>query len=169
MEADSEHPIAKAIVSGAGRRGMRPHRAAHFEALPGCGARATVAAQSLAVGGPRLLEDKKAAIPPELDRTVTTWASEGRTVLYVLRDGAVIGALAVEDQIRPESAEAVKALHQRGVRVAMITGDSKTVADSVAKRLGIDKVAAQVLPGDKASAVEQPGGAAGEWPWRAMA
>jgi Cu2+-exporting ATPase len=155
VEADSEHPIAKAIVSGAGRRGVRPQRAAHFEALPGRGARATVAAQSLAVGGPRLLEDIKAAIPPELDKTVSIWASEGRTVLYVLRDGAVIGALAVEDEIRPESVEAVKALHERGVRVAMITGDSKTVADSVAKQLGIDEVAAQVLPGDKASAVEQ--------------
>jgi P-type Cu2+ transporter len=134
---------------------VRPHRAAHFEALPGRGARATVAAQSLAVGGPRLLEDIKVAIPPELDRTVTTRASEGRTVLYVLRDGAVIGALAVEDEIRPESAEAIRALHELGVRVAMITGDSQTVADSVARRLGIDEVAAQDLPADKALAVER--------------
>jgi Cu2+-exporting ATPase len=155
VESDSEHPIAKAIVIGADRRGVRPQPAVSFEALPGRGARATVNAQSLAVGGPRLLADTKAAIPPELDKTISSWASEGQTVLYVLRDGAVIGALAVEDEIRPESADAVKALHQRGVRVAMITGDSKTVADSVAKRLGIDEVAAQVLPGDKASAVEQ--------------
>jgi Cu2+-exporting ATPase len=109
----------------------------------------------VAVGGPRLLADTNAAIPPELDKTVSIWASEGRTVLYVLRHGAVIGALAVEDEIRPESAEAVKALHELGVRVAMITGDSQTVADSVARRLGIDEVAAQVLPADKASAVEQ--------------
>ena len=81
--------------------------------------------------------------------------SEGRTVLYVIRDGTVIGSLATEDEIRPESAEAVKELHDLGIRVAMITGDSKAVADSVANRLGIDEVAAQVLPADKASAVER--------------
>jgi Cu2+-exporting ATPase len=155
VEADSEHPIAKAIVSGAVRRGVTPRPAENFEALPGRGARATVNGQSVAVGGPTLLADTKPAIPPELDKTVSIGASEGRTVLYVLRDGAVIGALAVEDEIRPESAEAVKALHELGVRVAMITGDSQTVADSVARRLGIDEVAAQVLPADKASAVER--------------
>jgi P-type Cu2+ transporter len=106
--------------------------------------RATVDAQSLAVGGPRLFADTKAAIPPELDKTVSTWASEGRIVLYLLRGGSVLGALVVEDEIRPESAEAVKPLYDLGVRVAMITGDSQTVADSVARRLGIDD-AAQVL------------------------
>jgi len=73
--------------------------------------------------------------------------------LHVIVDGRVIGTLAVEDEIRPESAEAVKELHDLGVRVAMITGDSQAVADSVAKRIGIDEVAAQVLPADKASAV----------------
>jgi len=155
VEADSEHPIAKAIVSGANRRGVKSEPAANFEALPGRGARATVNGPSVAVGGPRMLADVKAAIPLELDKAVSIWASEGRTVLYVLRDGAVIGALAVEDEIRPESAETVKALHELGVRVAMLTGDSQTVADSVARRLGIDDVAAQVLPADKASAVEQ--------------
>jgi len=86
---------------------------------------------------------------------VSPWVSEAKTVLYVLQDSVVIGALAVEDEIRPESGEAVKALHDLRVRVAMITGDSQTVADSVAKRLGIDEVAAQVLPADKASAVKR--------------
>jgi P-type Cu2+ transporter len=155
VEADSEHPIAKAIVRGAGLRGVKPQPAANVEALPGRGARATVNGKSVAVGGPRLVADIEAAISTELDMTVSIWASEGRTVLYVLQDDTVIGALAVEDEVRPESAEAVKALHELGVRVAMITGDSQTVADSVARRLGIDEVAAQVLPSDKASAVEQ--------------
>jgi P-type Cu2+ transporter len=155
VEADSEHPIANAIVSGARRRGAKPDAAADFEALPGRGTRATVNGRSGAVGGPRLLADMKATIPPELAETVSIWVSEGRTVLFVLRDSAVIGTLAVEDEIRPESAEAVKALHELGVRVAMITGDSQAVADSVARRLGIDDVAAQVLPADKASAVER--------------
>jgi Cu2+-exporting ATPase len=154
-ETDSEHPVAKAIESGAGRRGVKPEPAANFEALPGLGARATVKGQSVTVGGPRLLADIKAAIPPELDKTVSVWAFEGQTILYVLRDGAVMGALAVEDEIRPESGDAVKALHRLGIRVAMITGDSRTVADSVARQLGIDEVAAEVLPADKASAVER--------------
>ena len=86
-------------------------------------------------------------------------------MLYVVVDGRVIGTVAVEDEIRPESAEAVKELHDLGVRVAMITGDSHAVADSVAKRIGIDDVAAQVLPADKASAVArfQAGGKKVRW------
>jgi len=155
VEADSEHPIAKAIVTGAARRGVKPAQAADFEALPGLGARARVNGQSVQVGGPRLLAEAGDPIPSELDKAVSSWAAEGWTVLYVLQSGSVIGALAVEDEIRPESAEAVKALHDLGVRVAMITGDSKMVADSVAKQLGIDDVAAQVLPADKASAVKR--------------
>ena len=83
------------------------------------------------------------------------WDREGRTVLHVFDGGHVLGAVAVEDEIRPESTEAVEALHARGVRVAMITGDSQAVADSVARRLGIDEVAAQVLPADKADAVKR--------------
>ena len=155
VEADSEHPIAKAIVSGARHRGIKSEPAANFEAAPGVGARAMVNGQSVAVGGQRMLADRRAAIPPELNKTVSTWASEGRTILYVLRGAAVIGTLAVEDEIRPESAETVKALRKLGLRVAMITGDSQTVADSVAAQLGIDEVAAEVLPGDKASIVER--------------
>jgi Cu2+-exporting ATPase len=94
-------------------------------------------------------------VPPEVEKSTTAWASEGRTVLYVVTEGKLLGAFAVEDEIRPESNEAVKELHRLGIRVAMITGDSKTVADSVAKRIGIDEVAAEVLPADKASAVKR--------------
>lgn len=155
VEADSEHPLAKAIVKGAARRGVKPPTAVGFDALPGLGARASVNGRSVAVGGPRLLVGTGAIVPSELEHPVKTWSSEGRTVLYVLQDGAVIGSIAVEDEIRPESVEAVKALHELGVRVAMITGDSQTVADSVARRLEIDDVAAQVLPADKASAIKQ--------------
>jgi Cu2+-exporting ATPase len=153
VEADSEHPLAKAIVSGANRRGANPLHGSNFEAMPGSGARASVNGQSVSVGGPHILSELKVVVPPELEKTATAWASAGQTVLYVIVDGRVIGGLAVEDEIRPESAEAVKELHDLGLRVAMITGDSQAVADSVAKRIGIDEVAAQVLPADKASAV----------------
>jgi P-type Cu2+ transporter len=153
VEADSEHPLAKAIVSGANRRGANPLQGRNFEAMPGSGARATVNGQSVFVGGPHLLSELKVVVPPELEKAATAWASAGQTVLYVVVDGRVIGTVALEDEIRPESAEAVKELHDLGVRVAMITGDSQAVADSVAKRIAIDEVAAQVVPADKASAV----------------
>jgi Cu2+-exporting ATPase len=83
------------------------------------------------------------------------WDREGRTVLHVIVDGRVAGAIAVEDEVRPESREAIDALHALGIRVAMITGDSQAVADSVGRRLSIDEVAAQVLPAEKAAAVKR--------------
>jgi len=155
VEADSEHPIAKAIVTAVKNRGLKIESAAGFEALPGRGAKAVVNGKSVSVGGPRLLADLKAQVPPEIEAASRTWATEGRTVLYVIDDNRVLGALAVEDEIRPESFEAVDLLHELGIRVAMITGDSQSVADSVAHRLKIDEVAAQVLPADKAAAVKK--------------
>ena len=155
VEADSEHPIARAVVNGADRRGVKPAATRNFEALPGRGAKATVNGESVAVGGPRLITERNVSVPAEVQNVADAWASEGRTVLYVVRDSNVAGALAVEDEIRPESAEAITALHGLGMRVAMITGDSQAVADSVAKRLRVDEVAAQVLPADKASAVKR--------------
>jgi P-type Cu2+ transporter len=155
VEANSEHPLAKAIVNEAKRRGLPALQVANFEALPGRGAQAVVNGKRVIVGGPRLLTENKAILPPEVERLTTQWASEGKTVLYVVAEGRLLGAFAVEDEIRPESNEAVEELHRLGIRVAMITGDSKTVADSVAKRIGIDEVAAEVLPADKASAVKR--------------
>ena len=155
VEANSEHPLAKAIVAEAKRRNLATLQAADFEALPGRGAQARVNGKSVIIGGPRLLREDKVTIHPEVEKLTTAWASEGRTVLFVVANGRLVGAFAVEDEIRPESHEAVAELHQLGVQVAMITGDSKTVADSVARRIGIDEVAAEVLPADKASAVKR--------------
>ena len=155
VEADSEHPLARAIVAGAEARGAEPPAATGFEALPGRGAKATVAGATVHVGGPRLLDELGLSAPDSLGAVTSGWADAGRTVMSVVRDGAVIGAVSVEDEIRPESIEAVRQLHDLGVRVAMITGDAQSVADSVAERLGIDEVAAQVLPADKAYAVRR--------------
>jgi P-type Cu2+ transporter len=151
VEGDSEHPLARAVVEGARARGLSIPRATAFEALPGRGARATVDGHVVAVGGPRLLADSKLGPLPVAD----AWDRDGRTVLHVIVDGHVAGAIAVEDEVRPGSREAVDMLHALGIRVAMITGDSQAVADSVARRLGIDEVAAQVLPADKAAAVRR--------------
>jgi P-type Cu2+ transporter len=155
VESDSEHPLAKAILAEAGRRNLTLSPATNFEALSGRGARALVKGKSIAVGGPRLLTEANVTVPPAVENLTTAWASDGKTVLYAVADDRLLGAFALEDEIRPESSEAVAALHRLGVRVAMITGDSKTVADSVARRIGIDEVAAEVLPADKASAVER--------------
>jgi Cu2+-exporting ATPase len=151
VEADSEHPLARAIVAGARQRAVETRPATDFEALAGRGAHAKVHGHDVFVGGPRFLQDQGLSPHPQ----ATDWDRQGRTVLHVVVDGAVAGIVAVEDEIRPESKEAIDDLHHLGVRVAMITGDSDAVAASVAKRLGIDEVAAQVLPADKADAVRR--------------
>jgi Cu2+-exporting ATPase len=155
VESSSEHPLAKAIVAEAKRRSAAQLSATNFEALPGRGAKALVEGKSIEIGGPRLLTEAKVTVPPEVEKLTTAWASDGKTVLYAVAQGRLLGAFAVEDEIRPESSGAVTELHRLGVRVAMITGDSKAVADSVARRIGIDAVAAEVLPADKASAVKR--------------
>ena len=155
VESTSEHPLAKAIVAEAMRRGVAQLSATNFEALAGRGAKALVEGESVVVGGPRLLTEAKITVPPEVEKLTTAWAADGKTVLYAVAQGQLLGAFAVEDEIRPESSEAVGELHRLGIRVAMITGDSKTVAASVARRIGIDEVAAEVLPADKAAAIEK--------------
>jgi P-type Cu2+ transporter len=155
VESNSEHPLGKAIVAEAKRRNVKQLSATDFEALPGRGARAFVEGKGVEIGGPRLLTEAKVAVPPDVEKLTTAWASDGKTVLYTLADGRLLGALAVEDEIRPESKEAVSEIHRLGIKVAMITGDSKTVANSVARRIGIDEVTAEVLPADKASAVKR--------------
>jgi Cu2+-exporting ATPase len=161
VEAESEHPLARAIVDGARQRRATSLQAHEFVSLPGRGARADVDGSSVHVGGPRLLSELGVVPPAELDGTIGSWAAAGRSVLYVVVDGEVLGALAAEDEVRPESVQAVRRLHEMGLRVAMITGDAQEVADAVAARIGIDEVAAQVLPADKAEAVRgfQRGGA----------
>src|ERR1700724_2047846 len=153
VESNSEHPLAKAIVAEAKHRSVTQLSATNFRALSGRGAEALVKGRRVVVGGPRLLTEAKVTAPPEIEKLATTWASDGKTVLYVVAQTRLLGAFAVEDEIRPESSAAINELHRLGIRVAMITGDSKAVADSVARRIGIDEVAAEVLPADKASAV----------------
>jgi P-type Cu2+ transporter len=155
VEANSEHPLAKAIVTEAKRRGLPELKAANFKALAGRGAQALVNGKTIVIGRPRLLTEAKVAVPPEVEKLTKAWASDGKTVLYAVAEDRLLGALAAEDEIRPESSEAVTELHRLAIRVAMITGDSKTVADSVARRIGIDEVAAEVLPAEKAAAVKR--------------
>ncbi len=153
VEGDSEHPLARAVVDAADARHVVRAATTEFEALPGLGVRANVDGRTIEVGGPRLLAGANAVPSPTMVETTAGWSAAGRTVLYVVEGTIVLGAVAVEDEVRAESAEAIAQLHALGVRVAMITGDSRAVADSVAGRLGIDQVRAEVLPADKAAAV----------------
>jgi Cu2+-exporting ATPase len=121
VESDSEDPVAKAVVAEAKRRNVNVVSATNFESLPGRGAKSFVEGKSVAIGGPRLLTETKVTMPPEVEKRTTAWASDGKTVLYALAEGRVLGAFAVEDEIRPESREAVVELHRLGIRVAMIT------------------------------------------------
>ena len=152
VEASSEHPLAKAIVAAATANGGIPS-ASDFRALPGRGVAAVVDATPVEVGGPALLRARAIEVPTEIADDVETWSARGATVLSVVRHGRIIGVVAVEDAIRPESAEAVQALHREGVRVVMISGDASEVADAVAADIGVDEVMAEVLPEDKAEAV----------------
>lgn len=148
-EADSEHPLAKAIVRAADDRGLDVPRATGFSSSPAVGVTATIDGREVRVGGPRLLE--------ELDQrevqAAPQWRENGAIILHVVRDGAVIGGVSLADEVRHESREAVDALHKLGVEVVMITGDAQAVADAVGRELGIDRVFAGVRPEDKASKV----------------
>jgi len=149
VEADSEHPLAAAIVAAARTRGVAVPPGSGFQAATGVGVTAGVAGRAVAVGGPGLL-GRHGAAPLA---AAGVWAADGDIVLHVLVDGRVIGAIGLADAVRPESREAVAALHGLGVSVGMITGDAEAVARSVAAELGIDRVVAGVRPDQKAEAV----------------
>ncbi|USY20330.1 heavy metal translocating P-type ATPase [Nocardiopsis exhalans] len=152
VESDSEHPLAKAIVRAAAEAGPVPE-AAGFRSLTGHGVQATVDGTAVYVGGPALLDSLGVTEPADLARSTGPWRDQGATVLHVVADGAVAGALALADEVRPESASAVRQLQAQGVRVAMVTGDARNVADTVAAELGLDEVFAQVLPDQKDAVV----------------
>jgi P-type Cu2+ transporter len=153
-EADSEHPLARAIVRAAPADRPLP-AATGFRSITGRGVQATVDDSRVEVGGPTLLRERRLEEPAEIQEELGKWRARGATVLFVLREGSVIGAVALEDEVRPESIEAVRALHDMGARVGMITGDARQVAEAVAEELGIDEVIAEVLPEDKDAAVTQ--------------
>ncbi|MFE4413338.1 heavy metal translocating P-type ATPase [Streptomyces sp. NPDC056821] len=149
-ETDSEHPLAKAIVRAARERNLDIPQASGFTSAPALGVTATVGDRTVRVGGPLLLNEEH---QQELG-AAEQWREEGAIILHALRDGVVIGALKLADEIRPESRQAVDALHRRGIEVVMITGDAQAVAESVGNQLGIDRVFAGVRPEDKAATVK---------------
>jgi Cu2+-exporting ATPase len=154
VEADSEHPLARAIVATARDRGHEATGTA-FRSITGRGVEATVEGSRYAVGGPALLRERDTGEPAGLSEWAAPWKARGATVLYLVREHDVIGAVALEDEVRPEAREAVAQLQRRGRRVVMITGDARQVAEAVGAELGVDEVFAEVLPEDKEAKVAE--------------
>jgi P-type Cu2+ transporter len=155
VERDSEHPVARAILASAEERGIAVPQADGFEAIPGHGVRARAEGRALQVGGPNLLRRDGITAEPELARAAEEADAAGRSTVYLVEDGRTLAVFAIADAVRPESGEAVRRLHEAGIEVVMLTGDSQSVADAVARELGIDTVFAEVLPEDKARKVEE--------------
>jgi len=157
VEADSEHPVARAIVAAAETRvpAAAQVTATDFRSLPGRGVRALVDDTEVTVGGPAMLADRHLSVPEDITAVTAGWVRRGASVLHLAHGDRVLGAVALEDAVREESRQAIDALHARKVKVAMITGDARQVADAVAADLGIDEVFAEVLPEHKDAKVTE--------------
>ena len=162
VEQDSEHTVAQGIVRSARERGIAPPRVEEFKSLPGVGVSARVNTRTLLMGGPALVKGHDVEVPAALQAAVKQAAARGQAAIF-LAEAAQSGttrtrALAVfivADVIRPESRDAVKALHDQRIRVVMLTGDAKPVAEAVAAELGIDSVFAEVLPDQKVGKIQE--------------
>jgi Cu2+-exporting ATPase len=155
VEQDSEHPVARAIVASAKEREAPMRSAADFRSIPGQGVAARVDGRDLQVGGPNLLRSHSLDVDPGMRAFADAAAGRGESTVYLLEDGRARAVFAIADAVRPESAEAVRLLHEDGIEVVMLTGDSRAVADAVAAALGIDTVFAEVLPQDKAATIDE--------------
>lgn len=147
LEVHSEHAIAKGIVNEAKRRSVRVKKADSFKAVKGKGAEGKVGSSEVVIGNASIV-NKKGQTPDDLEEEIGT-------IVYVAKDDELIGAIILNDEVREESKRVVDMLHKRGIKVAMLTGDKKQVAQKVGKKLGIDKIFSEVLPGDKVKKVKE--------------
>lgn len=154
LERGSEHPLAAAIVSGAQERGVELAKAEAFDSVTGKGVKGTIDGRSVALGNRALLEEE-GIDPGELATQAESYRGEGQTVMFVIVDGKLAGLLGVADPIKESTPEAIRELHQQGIKIVMLTGDSKTTAEAVARRLNIDEVVAEVLPNQKAETIKR--------------
>ncbi len=155
VESESEHPIAQGIVASAEDRNIDIPSPNNFENITGKGVVATIEGDKYHMGGPGMVRSLEATVTQQLEEAAEAAGDHGQTAIYLVVDRKAVALFAVADAIRPESFEAIAALHDKGIEVAMLTGDSQAVADAVAAELGIDTVFAGVLPEDKAAKVEQ--------------
>jgi Cu+-exporting ATPase len=152
LERSSEHPLAAAIVAGAAERGITPAAVSDFQSVTGKGIRGQVAGKRVAIGNPALMADEQVNIESIAER-LQALRSQGQTVVIAAIDGRLAGLLGVADPVKATTPEALRQLHEEGLRVIMLTGDSRATAEAVAKSLGIDEVIAEVLPEQKSEVV----------------
>jgi P-type Cu+ transporter len=154
VERDSEHPLAQAIVTAAGERGLDVSLPARFDAIPGHGVQADVQGRTVLLGNRKLMADR-GITTAALDEQAQRLAGEGKTPMYVAIDGRAAGLVAVADTIKPDSVAAIARLRRAGLEVVMMTGDNERTAQAIALQVGVDRVLAEVLPQDKAHEVQK--------------
>jgi Cu+-exporting ATPase len=154
LERGNEHPLAAALVRGAEEKGLRLSEASGFQSVTGKGVEGQVEGRSVVLGNAALLQDRGVAVDA-VRLTLEGHRSQGQTVLLAAVDGQLAGFLSVADPIRVSTPEAVRLLHEDGLRLIMLTGDSRATAEAVARQLGIDEVIAEVLPQQKHEAVKR--------------
>ena len=154
VEKGSEHPLGDAIVRRAEERGLAVPAAEAFRALPGRGVEGQVEKRQVLLGNPRLMQERNVPLDG-LAEKAQALADEGKTPMYVAADGKALGVIAVADTVKPDSAEAIRALQSQGLEVVMLTGDNRRTAEAIARQVGIGRVLAEVLPEDKALQVRR--------------
>lgn len=154
VERDSEHTIAQGIVRSAERKNLKISPAKNFEAIPGKGVRAIIDSRELLIGGPALLQAFRTTVPERLEQAASAASKRGQSAVYLVEQNAALALFAVADVVRPESHDAVRELHKRGIQVVIMTGDARPVAESVASELGVDTVFAEVLPEQKSARIQ---------------
>jgi len=152
VERSSEHPLAEAIVEGAKAKGIALSEPSAFEAVPGFGVIATVDGRRVVLGNLKMMNREKINLG-DLEQKATSLADDGKTPMYMAVDGQAAGIVAVADTVKEDSAEAISALQKMGIEVVMITGDNQRTAQAIARKVGVDRVLAEVLPEDKAKNV----------------
>jgi Cu+-exporting ATPase len=154
LERGSEHPLAEAIVKGAEERGVKLAETREFRSITGKGVVGSADGKNVALGNAKLLEELNIKAG-ELWGQSEELRKEGQTVMYVVVDGAIAGLLGVADPVKQSTPEAIELLHEDGIKIVMLTGDNRTTAEAVAKRLGIDQIQAEVLPEQKVEVVKR--------------
>jgi Cu+-exporting ATPase len=153
LERSSEHPLAEAIVAGAEERGAERLEATDFDSITGKGVRGRVEGRSVALGNRAMMQAEGVELPPRVEQRAEALRAEGQTVMYVSVDNEFRGLIGVSDPIKETTEEAIRALHDEGLRIVMLTGDAEATARAVASKLGIDDVVAGVLPEGKADKI----------------
>lgn len=153
-EKGSEHPLGEAIVNSAEEKGLAFLKTETFNAIPGHGIEVTINGQHLLLGNKKLMDERHIGLG-NLASASDALASQGKTPMYIAKDGKIAGIIAVADTVKESSLRAIKKLHKMGIEVAMITGDNKRTAEAIAKQVGIDRVLSEVLPKDKANEVKK--------------